>query len=405
MEEQVKHFKYTARDFTGKKKEDLMQASSSNEVVCYLRDQGFTPILVTEISKGKKKKQKASGRKKRIKSSDLSALCWQLTTMVEGGIPIIGAIETISEDIDNAQLRELLAQVSEKMNKGEPLSGVLAQFPKVFNNLSCAIVLAGETGGNLAASLKKLAEYFEGRDKFIKKIKGAMAYPIFVVSFIVLIVIFIMTFIIPRFTLIFEQLGDDLPAFTQNFMNIYHMIYDNALYIVGFIVILVISGIMMFKTTKGHYIFSRVFLSIPLVGRVTSQAFMVVFCRTMATLTSSGVSVMDTFSILQTMTANDIIKNAITTTKDRVVEGVSVSAGLSSSGFFPNMVIKMVQVGEESGSMSKVLERTADYYERKVDAMIDTLMSLLEPVMIVTVGGIVLVVTLALYLPIFSMGS
>jgi len=405
MEEKIRKFKYTARDFTGKKKEDLMQASSSNEVVSYLRGQGFTPILVTEISKGKKKKQATSGRKKRIKSSDLSALCWQLTTMVEGGIPIIGAIETISEDIDNPQLKELLAKVSEKMNKGEALSEALAQFPKVFNKLSCAIVLAGETGGNLSESLRKLAEYFDSRDKFAKKVKGAMAYPAFVVVFIVLIVIFIMTFIIPRFTIIFTQLGDDLPAFTQGFMNIYHMIYDNALYIVGFIAILIIAGIMMFKTTKGHYIFSRVFLSVPLFGKVISQAFIVVFCRTMSTLISSGVSVMDTFSILQTMTANDIIRDAITTTKDRVVEGVSVSASLSSSGFFPNMVVKMVQVGEESGSMSKVLERTADYYERKVDAMINTLMSLLEPVMIVTVGGIVLVVTLALYLPIFSMGS
>ncbi|MBN1457770.1 MAG: type II secretion system F family protein [Sedimentisphaerales bacterium] len=405
MEEQVKYFKYTARDFTGKKKEDLIQASSSNEVVSYLRDQGFTPIVVTEISKGKKKKQKSSGRKKRIKSSDLSALCWQLTTMVEGGIPIIGAIETISEDIDNVQLKELLSQVSEKMNKGEALSEALSQFPKVFNKLSCAIVLSGETGGNLSEALRKLAEYFEGRDKFAKKVKGAMAYPAFVLVFIVLIVIFIMTFIIPRFTIIFEQLGDDLPAFTQSFMDVYHTIYDNALYIVGFIVILIIAGITMFKTTKGHYIFSRVFLSIPLFGKVISQAFMVVFCRTMSTLISSGVSVMDTFGILQTMTANDIIREAITTTKDRVVEGASVSSSLSSSGFFPNMVVKMVQVGEESGSMSKVLERTADYYERKVDSMISTLMSLLEPVMIVTVGGIVLIVTLALYLPIFSMGS
>jgi len=325
--------------------------------------------------------------------------------MVEGGIPIIGALETISSDIDHPQLKELMVQIGEKMKKGETMSETMAQFPKVFNSLSCAIIMAGESGGNLSDALRRLAEYFDNRDKFAKKIKGAMAYPAFVLGFIILIVVFIMAFIIPRFTLIFEQLGDELPGFTQGFMNVYDLLYNNAALIVGGIVVLVVGCIMYSKTEKGHYRFSKAFLSLPMIGRVATQAFVVIFCKTMSTLISSGVSIMDTFDILLTMTNNDIIKAAIVDTKQRLVEGSSVSASLGSSGFFPSMVVKMTQVGEESGSMSKVLERTADYYERKVDATIDTLMSLLEPIMIVTVGSIVLVVTLALYLPIFSMGA
>ncbi len=410
MEDQTKRFKYVARDFTGKKKEDFKRASSSNEVISWLREQGFTPISVTEMkSVQKKAKQQLSfgggGRKKRIKSGDLAALCWQLTTMVEGGIPVIGAMETISSDIDNPQLKELLIQVGEEMKKGETMSETMAQFPKVFNSLSCAIIMAGESGGNLADALRRLAEYFDNRDKFGKKIKGAMAYPAFVLVFIVLIVVFIMAFIIPRFTSIFDQLGDELPAFTQGFMNVYDLLYNNAIFIVGGIVLLVVAIVMYSKTEKGHYSLCKIFLKLPLIGTVANQAFVVIFCKTMSTLISAGVSIMDTFDVLMSMTNNDIIKNAISETKQHITEGISVSESLASSGFFPSMVVKMTQVGEESGSMSKVLERTADYYERKVDALIDTLMSLLEPVMIVTVGGIVLIVTLALYLPIFSMGQ
>ena len=177
------------------------------------------------LAEGKKTKQVTIGQ--RIKSSELAALCWQLTTMVEGGIPIISAIDTISEDIDNTQLQKLLHQVSEEMQGGEPFSDSLARFPKAFNNLSIAMILAGESSGNLADALRRLAEYFDNRDKFVKKIKGAMAYPIFAVCFIIMIVIFIMTFIVPRFTIIFEQLGDELPGFTKGFMAFYDFLCNN----------------------------------------------------------------------------------------------------------------------------------------------------------------------------------
>ena len=402
MQEQMKNYKYIARNSKSERKEGSKQASSQNEVLNWLRDQGLTPVSVDEArAKGKKTKQVIIAQ--RIKSSELAALCWQLTTMVEGGIPIISAIDTISEDIDNTQLQKLLRQVSEEMQGGEPFSDSLARFPKVFNNLSIAIILAGESSGNLAEALRRLAEYFDNRDKFVKKIKGAMAYPVFAVCFIIMIVIFIMTFIIPRFTMIFDQLGSDLPGFTKGFMAFYDMIRNNVIYIIGAILLLVIATIVIFRTKKGHYWFCRAFLGLPLIGRVLSQAFVTIFCKTMSTLLSSGVSVLETFDILITMTNNDIIKTAILKTREKVIEGASVSSGLSASGFFPNMVVKMIQVGEESGAMSNVLERTANYYERKVDATIDTMMALLEPIMIVVVGAIVLVITVALYLPIFSM--
>ena len=401
----MKNYKYMARDMAGNSKQGMTQAGSANDVLDWLRDQGFIPIAVDEIEQAQPEQPQTSGRKKRIKSADLSATCWQLTTMVEGGIPITDALDIISEDIENLRLRSVLMQVVDAMRTGVPFSEAVAAFPKVFNNLAYAMILAGETGGALPTTLRKLAEYYDNKDKLAKKVKGAMAYPIFVVTFILLIVIFIMTFIIPRFRVIFDQIGGDLPLFTKIFMTFYDTVKDNVLYIIGGTIVIVVGTAIFRKTRQGHFFLSRMMLKIPLIGSILSQAFIAMFCRTMSTLLTAGVSVLEVFDILSEMTSNDVIKNAITNTRDRIVSGSSVSASMAAATFFPNMAVKMMQVGEETGSLSEVLDRTADFYERKVDATITTVMGLLEPIMIVMVGGIVLIVVVALYLPIFSISD
>jgi type IV pilus assembly protein PilC len=325
--------------------------------------------------------------------------------MLEGGIPITTALDIIGEDTDNTQLQGILKQISEKVKKGQPVSECIAEYPKVFNRLSCAMILAGETGGNLAKAIGKLAEYFDNRDKLAKKVKGAMAYPIFVLSFIIIIVIFIMAFIVPRFRKIFDQIGGTLPAFTRGFMGFYDILRYNLLYIIGLVIVLIVLARVFSRTKKGHYLFSRLSLAMPLFGKILSHAFVATFCRTTSTLLASGVSVLEAFNILTGMTDNDIIKSAITQTRENIVEGSNISLSMSSSGFFPNMVIKMIQVGEESGSMPEVLEKTSEHYERKVDTTVTTLLSLLEPIMIISVGAVVSVVVIALYLPIFTMSD
>jgi type IV pilus assembly protein PilC len=398
----MNNFQYVARDSSGAKKEGRLQAASADDVVNWLREKGFVPISITETRVAAKKK-KVKGRRKRIKSAELAALCWQLNTMTEGGIAITAALEAISEDIENLQLQDIIRQVLEKVQKGQTLSDSVSAFPKVFNNLSCAMILAGETSGDLPGALRRLAEYFDDRDKLAKKVKGAMAYPIFVLVFIVIIVIFIMSFVVPRFREMFDQIGGELPAFTVAFMNFYDILKSHVLHIIGFVTVFTISMVYLSKTKKGHYFFSRLSLTLPLMGKILSQAFVVTFCKTMGTLLDAGVSVLEVFDILSTMTSNDVIQSAVSQTRQQIVGGSNLSSSMSQTGFFPNMVVKMMQVGEESGSLPKVLERTAMYYERKVDSTITTVMGLLEPMMIVVVGAIVLVVVLALYLPIFSM--
>jgi type IV pilus assembly protein PilC len=400
----MKTFKYSACDTAGSRKEGLTQANTANDVIGWLRERGLTPVSIQEIAEAVKQAPKKQKRK-RIKSAEIAALCWQLTTMVEGGIPITTAIETISADIENLQLQEVLHRILEKMRKGENFSGGIAEFPKVFDQLSKAIVLAGETSGNLPGALKRVAEHFDSRDRLAKKVKGAMAYPIFVLCFIVLIVTGIMTFIIPRFRAIFDQFGGELPAFTRAFMGFYDFFRFNIIYIIGSVFLFGFVASFINKTPKGHYFYSKMALRIPLMGKIISQAFVASFCKTMGTLLAAGVSVLEVFDILSTMTKNDIIKDAILRSRESIVQGSNVSLSLATAGFFPNMVIKMIQVGEESGSLPQVLDRTSEYYERKVDSTISTVLGLLEPIMIVSVGGIVLVVILALYLPIFSMGG
>jgi len=400
----MKSYKYIARDSTGNQKKGLVQAASSNDVLSHLREQGLTPISIDEISAGVSKSRKVKLRKK-IKSADLAALCWQLSTMLEGGIPITVALDTIAEDAEHSNLGPILRGISEKVKKGQSFSDGIAEFPKVFNNLSCALILAGETSGNLGGAMGKLAEYFDNRDKLARKIKGATAYPIFVMSFITLIVIFIMAFIVPRFKTIFDQLGGKLPAFTQGFMDFYDILSHNIIYMIGFVVVLIIFGVVFNKTKKGHYLFSRAILRIPLLGNVFGQAFVAMFCKTMSTLLSSGVSVLEVFDVLTGMTANDIMKSAVVKARENIIEGSNISSSLSAAGFFPNMVIKMVQVGEESGSLPTVLGKTSEHYERKIDSTVTTLTSLLEPIMIVSVGAVVSVVVIALYLPIFTMSD
>lgn len=318
---------------------------------------------------------------------------------------ITTAIETIAEDIEDLSFRRALLNVGELIKKGESFSSSISQFPKVFNNLFCATILAGETSGSLPEVLRRLGEYYTRRDKFAKKIQTALAYPIFVVSFVFVILMVMMVLIIPRFRLIFEQMGNKLPAFTQAFMNFYDMVASHGLFMVVSLVSFVVLFLIYNKTYEGHMKLCKLALCVPLVGKIASQSFIATFCRTMATLLSAGVSIIESFDILSEMTNNVVIRNAVIHSKENLIEGSGVSEAMMDTGFFPNMVTRMVQVGERSGTLPTVLERASDYYETKMDTTITTLLNLLGPIVIVIVGVGVLVVVVALYLPIFSMSD
>jgi len=402
----VTTYRYIARDFSGQVKEGLTQAACETDVLGWLAERGCTAVSVDVISASPARKLQIPfiGR---VRSSDLAAVFWQLTTMTDGGISITESLEAIAEDIENVKLARILRRMLERIESGGNFSESMTEFPKTFNHLCCSLVLSGETGGNIAVAFRRVAEYFTNRDRLARKLKKAMAYPCLVLGFVVLIVVLIMTLIIPRFRELFDQFGaGKLPAFTRAFMVVYGVLLHYGCHIVGSILlILVISVIAYRKNRRVHYLFSRVALRLPLFGKLLKQAFMATFCRTMATLLKGGVPVLEALDILSEMTANDVINSVITRTREDIVKGSSIHLSMSAAGFFPNMLVKMARAGEESGSLWRLLERTADYYEEKVDALVSTIITLLEPLMIIIVGVIVLVVVVALYLPIFTLSD
>ncbi len=398
------NYTYIARDTGGLRREGLLQAESSNDAVEALHQRGLTPTSIEEAAAEKPSKRR-SVQRGRVTSAELAALCWQLSTMLDGGIAITAALEIVASDTENLQLKSILHQTFAKVSEGKPLSNGFKAFPKVFSRLSIAMIVAGETSGNLAHALHTLAEYFENRDRLNKKIKTALAYPIFVLTLISVIILAIMVFVVPRFSSIFDQLGGNLPAFTQAFMGVHELMCNNAPYLIAAIGLLIGGAVLLSRTRQGHNAFSRLILRLPIFGRLSLELFVATFCTTMATLLEAGVPVLDVFEILRGMTGNDVISGAISRTRKHITDGSSISAGMAATGFYPNMVVKMAQVGEESGSLSAILRKTSEHYERKINATIDAAIGLLEPLMIVSIGTIVLIAVIALYLPIFSISD
>jgi type IV pilus assembly protein PilC len=399
-------FRYVARDYSGEIKEGLTKAASETDVLGWLRDQEFTPVSVEVVTLGARKKLHLPFFQ-RVRSSELASVFWQLTTMVEGGITIVESLEAIAEDIDNARLQKILHKMLASVERGQSVSDAIVEFPDVFNKLVCSLVMAGETGGNIAAAFKRVAEYYTNRDRLARKVKKALTYPGFVFSFVIIVVIIIMTFIIPRFRDMFEQFGSgQLPGFTQSFMAVYGSIADNWPYILGGLLFVVLFLSVMYRNSETfHSLFSRLFLRVPLFGKLIQMAFIASFCRTMSNLIRGGVPVLDAFEIFIEMTPNDVISSALKKTRESIVAGTSIYLSMAISKFFPNMVIKMVRAGEDSGALWKTMDTTADFYEEKVDALISTITTLLEPLMIILLGAIVLTVVLALYLPIFQISD
>lgn len=397
-------FEYIAWDPSGNCQEGVKQAESQDEVLAFLRAENWTPVSVT-LAQQVIKEKKATVSYKKVKSADLATFCWQLSTMLNGGLSITMAIETIADEIPNPYFEYVLKDIGDKLGKGFTMADCMEEYPKVFGRLSCAMVQAGETGGSLTKTLERLAQHYENRDKLVRKVRGALMYPAFVVAFIVVIVIVLMTLIIPRFSTMFEEFNGKLPAFTRGFMAVYDLLMHNMPYALIAGAIAAVGFVCFKKTENGHEKVCRMMLKLPIFGKILLMAFVATFCKTLSTLVSAGVPVLDAFQILAGMTDNVVLRKGVLDTREKMVEGLSVSQSMEQVGFFPGVSVKMAQIGENSGSLSSVMEKTAEYYEKKVDSLVSVMLGMLEPILIIVVGSIVLVVILAMYLPIFSMSA
>jgi type IV pilus assembly protein PilC len=321
-------FKYLARNMTGAEVSGVLQGDSRSEVLTWLREKSYTPISLEEVALNLEKRKKAKHRT-HIRSSDMASFCWQLNTMIDGGVTITDAIDTIVEDIDNRKLQEVLKEVAEKMKTGQSFYESVREHPRVFNALFCAMIRAGEASGTLCAVLTRLADYYDRRDDLNRKVRKAIAYPAFIVGFVVVVLVVMMTLIIPRFMEIFDSFGSKLPGFTKGFMEVYKFVIHNVHYGVGLAAGAVILLVVINRTAAGHRLFSRVRLRLPIMKTIIRYAFVATFGRTMATLLGAGVSVLNAIEILEGMTKNDIIRDVLARSKAQIAEGVGVAMSMS----------------------------------------------------------------------------
>ncbi len=399
----MSQYRYIARDFAGLQIQGLLNGSSEMEVLEWLREHEYTPISIELVVQ--KVKRTWITRHKPIRAEHLSSLCWQLHTMLEGGVPITEALDTIAEDAEHVRMQKILKRVSESMKAGESFYESLSKYPHIFSGLFCSMIRSGEVGGTLTSVLKRASTFYEQRDELQRKVKKALVYPAFVISFIIIVIVAMMVFVVPRFEAIFSSFGNKLPAFTRSFMAFYHFMAGHLITMLGGTIAAILVLILLGKTEKGQRIYSWLCLRVPLFGDLYHYSFLAMYGQTVSTLLTSGVSILEAHDIVESMSRNDYIRQAIRHTREQISEGVGVALSMMNTKLFPRMLTRMVQVGEDSGSLPGVLDRTSVYYEKKVDITVSTLITILEPALIIIIGGIVLTILLALYLPVFSMSG
>jgi type IV pilus assembly protein PilC len=422
-------FSYIAMDAQGKEMKGVLEVSSQNEAIARVKEMNLYPTKIVEIDKEKPEKKKgkkdaapkAAGKKKggmninlnikipfiggRVKSKVLTTFTRQLATLVDAGLPLLRGLRVLEKQERNATLKEIIAKLSLSIEGGSTFSEGLAQHPKVFNKLYVNMVKAGELGGVLEVVLNRLAQFQEKAQKIKGKVVAAMFYPVAVVIVAVVIVGVLMVFVIPKFKEVFQGLldGAQLPAFTRLVLGISDAIKNHALVVLAGIVVAVVLFLVFIRTKIGRYIWDKFKLKMPALGPVISKLAIARFTRTLGTLVSSGVPILQALHIVRETAGNVIVANAISAVHESVKQGETITAPLEGSGVFPPMVISMVDVGEQTGALPEMLLKISDNYDEEVDNAVAAMTSLLEPIMIVVLAVIVGSIVIAMFLPLIAL--
>ncbi len=425
-------FDYVALDSSGQESRGVLDASSTNDAVALLRKSGYFPTSVTAAGKGgggaavaavavkatggatavaaavPKGKAKAKGgeiklfAKTTVDGKVLMIFTRQLATLIDAGLPLLRSLDVLGKQEKDPVLKKIISSISEGVQGGSTFSETLGGHPKVFNRLYINMVKAGERGGVLEIVLNRLAEFQEKAQKLRNKVKSAMTYPVIVLSIAMLILVFLLAFIVPKFKEIFSDLlgpNKPLPALTEVIMNLSANIVANWYIVISVIIALVIGWKAFSSSPKGQVILDKLALKLPLFGDLTSKSSISRFSRTLGTLVTSGVPILQALLITRETAGNSVIADAVTKVHDAVKEGESIVTPLEACGVFPPMVISMVDVGEETGQLPDMLLKVADVFDDEVDNTVDALTSLLEPLMIVFLAVVVGTIVIALFLP------
>lgn len=414
-------YSYVALDSRGQESSGVIEADSQNDALGQLRQSGYFPKSIAEEGKGAKVKAKSPAKaqsaakkeikinipflqKKTIKPKTLMIFTRQLATLIDAGLPLLRGLTVLSKQEPDPVLKGVIINLAESVQGGGTFSESLGGHPRIFNKLYVNMVKAGELGGVLELVLLRLAEFQEKAQKIKNKVVAAMFYPVIVLVIAIVILAFLLVFIVPKFEAIFADMlgGKPLPALTQFVIDSSNLIKNHSLEIVGSIVVLIILYKVISKTKKGIQIIDSIKLKAPLFGDLTRKSSISRFTRTLGTLVTSGVPILQALNITRETAGNMVIADAISKVHDSVKEGESIVQPLEASGVFPPMVISMIDVGEETGQLPEMLLKVAEVYDDEVDNAVSGLTSLLEPIMIVFLAVIVGTIVIALFLPLIS---
>ncbi|MBC8128561.1 MAG: type II secretion system F family protein [Gloeobacteraceae cyanobacterium ES-bin-144] len=419
------NFQYSALDAKGEQTTGNIVADNEAEAIQQLRSQGLYPTQINEEGKGKKTKAApAKGKAKpaarasksqlggRVKAKSLMMFTRQLATLIDSGLPLLRSLTVLGKQEPNPVLHSTLSALAENVQGGSTFSESLAQHPRIFNKLYVNMVKAGELGGVLEIVLNRLAEYQEKAQKLKNKIVSAMVYPVIVMFIAVGILVFLMIFIVPKFEEMFANTEQELPMISQIVFGTSKFFLNQTIpYVpnVLFVFIAFIAGVFLFniwgRTSNGRKAIDNMKLRLPILGDIQRKSAVSRFSRTLGTLVTSGVPILQALNITRDTAGNVIISNAIEKVHEAVKEGETIVTPLQASGVFPNMVISMVDVGEETGQLPEMLLKVADVYDDEVDNAVTALTSILEPIMIVFLALVVGSVVFALFLPLIKMIS
>ena len=395
-------FAYIAKDPNGNSIKAQESALSEHELKVNLARKNLTIISVREVKKSGSTKLFGS----KIKTADLVIFCKQLATMIKGGVPLLKAISSIADEMKNPLFKSTLDEINRHIQSGESLSDGFKRFPRFFSPLFTSIVAAGEKVGSLDTMLERLSSYMQARDRLNKKIIAALTYPVFVLVAFVGAVLVITLFLVPRFKSIYAGFGAQLPLITRVVFSFSDMLTKNILY---FVVVVFIAAVLFrryfIKSARGRRTLDKIVIGTPVFGEVVKNAALSKFARTLSTLLSQGIPIATSLDLVSKGSGNIMIEEAINKIRSLIMDGESIPEALKKSRIFPSLMIQMVTVGVESGSLPELLDKTADFYEDRVSDFVAALTTLIEPILIVSLGIAMGIVIVALYMPIFKLGQ
>ena len=406
-------FNYLTKDNEGNRKEGEIRADSLDGAIQKLSANGQMVISLKEtddtfdflgpfLDEIQLSIEKA---KNRVPLSNIVFFTRQLATMFSAGLTLERAIQSLGAEEKHRKFKKVLNSVSENIRKGLNLSESLARHPGVFNTLFIAMVKAGEVSGNLNEILEQLSSYLENLDDTRRKVKSAMNYPIFMILFLIAMLMVMLLVIIPKFSQVYSQLGAGLPAATRQMIDLSNWFGANIGFL-AFMIFLVFSTLWLIsKTQKGGFALDTIKLKIPVFGALIEQSILNKFCKTFGILIGAGVPVLETTALLRKVVDNRVYAKAIDDASDLIRDGYNISTALRRTEVFPSILLQLASTGEDTGELDDLLDRAADYYQKQVDALVERMTTLIEPLLILLVGGIIALMVVLTYLPVFHLGS